>query len=539
MGGRGVRGRARVSGSTDPDAQEYFQLRLAMFSKLVFWTYLPLQLLVQVAYWWNSSVRPEAAVKILIGDLVFLVTVGAIWRIALVRRPITMRLLEGVDLLYAGMAGTVLALSGWWKPDMRAAPYLLVIYAYWIVFARALVVPTTARRTAIVSTTLFVPIVIAGILFAPNNLDFAPVVFAGGCISFSVVAILLASAGSRIIYGLRREVRAAMQLGRYTLERKIGEGGMGIVYSAKHALLRRPTAIKLLTPEKMGTGGSARFEREVQHMASLTHPNTAAVYDYGHSADGAFFYYAMEYLGGGVDLEQLVRHHGVQPAGRVVKILVQVCGAIQEAHDRGIIHRDIKPANIILCERGGMLDFVKVVDFGLVKEIDQDKATSTTQAILGTPAYIAPEAVTDPASIGPPVDIYAIGAVAYYLLAGKAVFDGATPMAVCIQQATATPKPLSEITTNAIPQELETLVLACLAKSPSDRPASASALAAALRAMHVDAWSDDDAAAWWKRFASIEQLKTTSDGTPTRTLSIARDRLAFDETLEDEERDAS
>jgi eukaryotic-like serine/threonine-protein kinase len=243
------------------------------------------------------------------------------------------------------------------------------------------------------------------------------------------------------------------------------------------------------------------------------------------------FYYAMEYLGGGLDLEYLVKNYGAQPAGRVVKILAQVCGALQEAHDCGIVHRDVKPPNIILCERGGIHDFVKVVDFGLVKEIERDKNTSSTQTILGTASYIAPEAVTDPAGVGPGVDIYGIGAVAYYLLTGQRVFEGATAIDVCIQQVTATPKPPSEVTQNPISKELEALVLACLAKKPDARPASAAALATALRAIPADDWTDVEAAAWWKRFASISELTTTA--TPTRTLSIARDRLGFDETVED------
>src|SRR4029079_7147621 len=152
------------------------------------------------------------------------------------------------------------------------------------------------------------------------------------------------------------------QLGSYKLGRKIGEGGHGAVYLAHHIMLRRPTAVKLLLPDRVGADNLERFEREVQHMSQLTHPNTVAVYDYGRSPEG-HFYYAMEYLGGGIDLEHLVRNHGPQPNGRVAQILAQVCGALSEEHDNQIIHRDIEPANIIVCERGGMSDIAKVVDY--------------------------------------------------------------------------------------------------------------------------------------------------------------------------------
>ena len=192
--------------------------------------------------------------------------------------------------------------------------------------------------------------------------------------TWCAVTIAIATVGSRVIFGLRTEAARVKRLGQYTLEHKIGAGGMGVVYRASHAMLRRPTAIKLLPPERAGEASLVRFEREVQMTAQLSHPNTVAIYDYGRTPEGVF-YYAMEFLDG-INLEDLVRTHGPQPAGRVVAILDQVCGALNEAHGSGLVHRDIKPANIILTERGGEPDVAKVVDFGLVKPLVADESAT-------------------------------------------------------------------------------------------------------------------------------------------------------------------
>jgi serine/threonine-protein kinase len=251
----------------------------------------------------------------------------------------------------------------------------------------------------------------------------------------------------------------------------------------------------------------------------LTHPNTVTVFDYGRTTDGVF-YYAMEYLGRGIDLEDLVRKHGPQPSGRVAEILAQVCGALHEAHTHQIIHRDIKPANIILCERGGVPDVAKVVDYGLVKEIAADTGAST-QLVVGTPAYLSPEAVTDPSSIGPPADIYAVGCVGYYLLTGKKVFEGKTAVDTCIAHVTKQPTPPSQVTDRAIAPELEALLMTCLAKQPAERPASALALRNALQALPaaID-WNTGEARRWWADFRAIEQHVAHAGGGATITMSV-------------------
>jgi len=197
----------------------------------------------------------------------------------------------------------------------------------------------------------------------------------------TVAAIGLAVLASRVIYGLRAEVREARRVGQYTLEEKLGEGGMGVVYRARHALLKRPTAVKLLLPEKAGAAAVERFEREVQLTARLTHPNTVAVFDYGRTLDGVF-HYVMELLEG-LSLQALVAEDGPQPPGRVVHVLRQVCGALVEAHALGVVHRDIKPANIILCERGGVPDVAKILDFGLVKDVAHEGLSALTQSHSG------------------------------------------------------------------------------------------------------------------------------------------------------------
>jgi eukaryotic-like serine/threonine-protein kinase len=291
--------------------------------------------------------------------------------------------------------------------------------------------------------------------------------------------------------------------------------------------LRRPTAVKLLLPDRVGGADNLdRFEREVQLMSQLTHANTVAVFDYGRSPDGVL-YYAMEYLAG-IDLEHLVRTHGAQPAGRVVAILVQVSGALQEAHDAGLIHRDIKPANIILCERGGVPDVAKVVDYGLVKEFAADSAAST-QVVLGTPSYLAPEAVTDPSTVGPPADLYAVGAVGYFLLTGRKVFEGKTAVDICIAHVTKPPTPPSHLAMHVDPQ-LEAAIMKCLEKKPADRFASALELRAALLAVAPsDDWSVADARAWWQIFRATEQ--SVSDASQGETMTMPIDLAHHRETF--------
>jgi hypothetical protein len=294
---------------------------------------------------------------------------------------------------------------------------------------------------------------------------------------------------------------AVEQLGQYTLEDKLGEGGMGAVYRARHAFLRRPTAVKMVNPKIVGEAVLKRFEREVQLTSQLNHPNTIAVYDYGRTHDGVF-YYAMEYLDG-ISLEDLVNRYGALPEGRVIDILKQVCGSLAEAHGVGLIHRDIKPANIMLTMRAGMADYVKVLDFGLVKVVDADEEGRLTQAntTVGTPYYMSPEAVERPDSITAAADIYAIGAVGYYLLTGSPVFSGKTVMEICMKHLRAEPEPPSARLGHPVSPGVESVLLRCLAKRAADRPPSAEALMEELgQCEPAPGWTRAEAARWWAAF---------------------------------------
>jgi serine/threonine protein kinase len=300
---------------------------------------------------------------------------------------------------------------------------------------------------------------------------------------------------------MKQAVDEARQLGQYTLEDKIGAGAMGAVYRAQHAMLRRPTAIKLLHPDRAANKASlARFENEVQITGRLNHPNTVALYDYGHTPSG-LFYYAMEYLQG-VELEDLVQRGGPLPPGRAVHILVQICGSLDEAHSLGLIHRDIKPANILIAPG----DVAKLADFGLVKDLDdRDQAGLTNvDTLTGTPLYMSPEAIKAPENLGPASDIYAIGALGYFLLTGQPVFDGKGIVDICAKHIHDTPQPPHERLGKPLPADLEGIILQCLAKQPKDRPAGADILANALEhCQDAGTWSKADSHDWWQEHRDL------------------------------------
>jgi len=402
---------------------------------------------------------------------------------------------------------------------------------------RAALVPSTVRRTVWITVLAIVP------LFALYVFDWVPLAVDRSLreaigpyqtvsleinifIWWTLVTIVCVSI-SRIIHNLRREIRQAMRLGQYTLEQKLGEGGMGMVYRASHAMMRRPTAVKLLPLEKTGEASLARFEREVQQTARLTHPNTITIYDYGRTPDGVF-YYAMELLDG-ASLEAVVERDGPQPPGRVVRVMEMVAGGLAEAHKLGIIHRDIKPANIFLCRQGGELDIAKVLDFGLVKVVEgpQDANLTHDGVVTGTPQYLAPEALTDPDAIDGRSDLYALGAVGYFMLTGEQVFTG-NIVEICGHHLHTEPIPPSERLGRELPFELEAVVMQCLAKKPDDRPQSAGEIRARLAAsLDVPRWRQADAEAWWQEHGEALQPEPgdSSHSEVTRTLAVDMDRM--------------
>jgi hypothetical protein len=300
---------------------------------------------------------------------------------------------------------------------------------------------------------------------------------------------------ARVVHRLQSEVQVAKRLGQYELGERIGAGGMGVVYRARHAMMKRPVAIKLLPAEASGQEAITRFEREVQLTSQLSHPNTVVIHDYGRTHEGVF-YYVMEFIEGAT-LEQVSVASGPMPSGRVVRILDMVAGALSEAHDHGLVHRDIKPANILLGPRGGEPEVAKVLDFGLVRAISVESQVTNANAMMGTPLFMSPEAMKNPERVDARSDLYSLGAVAYYLLSGHPVFEGESALDICGQHLHATPKPLADVVPG-VDVELEKLVLSCLAKDPDARPSSARALREALaRCPSRGQWTGDMAAQWW------------------------------------------
>ena len=314
---------------------------------------------------------------------------------------------------------------------------------------------------------------------------------------------------ARFLRRVGRRLREAQELGSYQLIELLGQGGMGEVWRARHRLLARSAAIKLVRPEVLGARNDAessvilrRFEREARATAALSSPHTIHVFDFGVTDDGTF-YYVMELLIGR-DLENLVREFGPVPADRAIYLLRQVCHSLADAHARGLVHRDIKPANIYVCRMGLEYDFAKVLDFGLVKERAQGAGLQSLltleQTTTGTPAYMAPEIILGDTDVDSRADVYALGCVAYFLLTGQLVFEGDTPMKMLMQHVNATPIPPSQRTELSIPRELDELVMACLAKNPRDRPQNAEQLfSMALECTACGTWGQHGARAWWER----------------------------------------
>jgi eukaryotic-like serine/threonine-protein kinase len=518
----------RVGASTE-QARAFLQRRLALFAGLAgifslgFLVAVPLVglLLLSGAQRTEYMRSPSFAFH----GLATLVTLGN-WAFLRLRRLGAGGLLVD-DLLCTVASSTLLALMGAGIPDRYGYIQALLATSL-IIHIRGVVVPSSGRRTFAISATCAAAATIAVILFVPRRAP-APGMPLASAAEIAVnmglwlaASTAIATVSARIIFGLREEVKVARQIGQYVLERKIGEGGMGIVYLATHALLRRRTALKLLLSDKVDPHTLMRFEREVRQLARLSHPNTVAIYDYGRTPEGTF-YFAMEYLEG-LGLDDLVGATGAVPASRVVHLLDQICGSLVEAHDMGLVHRDIKPANVMVCEQGGAPDVVKVLDFGLVKDTGNPRELDLTanSSFVGTPLYACPEAIKG-GEITAASDMYAVAAVGYYLLTGTEVFSGATLMEIGGGHLYKNPEPPSARLGREVPAALEQLILRGLAKEPSARPRDARAFRQALKACAIDSWPEEDARGWWESVGRelVRQRLAKTIEQDTRTLAVS------------------
>jgi tRNA A-37 threonylcarbamoyl transferase component Bud32 len=453
--------------------------------------------------------------------VIFAALSGLLWS----RMPLTLGQLRLVELILFGLmalnyvANQYVDALGWADQGDTAETMARITStrqaAYAIMATYALFIPNTWRRALMVLTAMaFLPALVPLVMWFHDPEAYALLRSGMGVEAWTYVAIwmivgvAITASGTHIIQVLRVEAYEAKQLGQYKLTAKIGAGGMGEVWKAEHRLLARPAAIKLVKPEMLDarTADEARttlgrFEREAQATASLRSVHTIEIYDFGITDEGVF-YYVMEILDG-LDLENLVKQFGSLSAARTIYLLRQACDSLAEAHEHGLIHRDIKPANLFTCRMGRACDFVKILDFGLVKsDPHQGQANAESLTVegmtAGTPAFMSPEQVLSKPHIDDRSDIYSLGCVAFWMLTGQYLFEGESPMEVAVHQVNTEPPSPSERSETGVPTDLEEVVLACLQKDPNNRPSSAAALAERLaKCESAVGWTETDAQAWW------------------------------------------
>ncbi|HKO93479.1 MAG TPA: serine/threonine-protein kinase, partial [Polyangiaceae bacterium] len=406
------------------------------------------------------------------------------------RREPSRALVVAVDTLFYGSASLAIALmctlyGGLSSPYAAGIPVVLICRAAFVAL------PWRAGLVPVGVSALGYPLIVVGAALLRGELasafsDAAAVslfAFYNGLILTTLAATLI---GGHAFWTVRRQVFEARNLGRYKLVRPIGRGGMGEVWVAHHTTLRRDVAVKILRTDRLSEVALRRFEREVEATTALSHPNTIRVLDYGDTEDG-LWYYVMELLEG-EDLAQTLAREGQLSAGRCLHIMLQVCGALGEAHGRGIVHRDIKPENVYLCHAGGLQDFVKVLDFGIAKRHEADASTKLTHAdrVLGTPAYVSPE-VAIGGEADARSDVYALGGLLYFLLTGTSPFEGQDARALLVANAFQAPVAPSARLGAPVDATLEALVMRCLSKDPADRFADAQELREALLSITLPA----------------------------------------------------
>jgi serine/threonine-protein kinase len=487
---------------------------------------------------WDYFTASSTGVALLVFEAAFFVAALAIaawlWR----QRTWGLRLLRVVEFVMVGLFAIYIAWSqlfAWAGARFLATgavavdPFMLrqavdSMAVRWLalIVGLAALVPETWRRSAALTGGLAVTAMVIMTIMVRRDPVYAA--HAGGMVSlmgfWMTIAVTIAVFGAYKLAELREQVQQARQLGPYRLIRRIGAGGMGEVHLAEHVMLKQPTAIKLIRPERAGDPDALRrFEHEVQATARLEHWNTVQIFDYGYTDDGTF-YYAMEYLAGWT-LEEMVTRHGPLPAGRAIHLLRQMCAALAEAHAITLIHRDIKPANIIVCARGGVHDVVKLVDFGLARSIGRhaaDPGLTAAGTLLGTPSYMSPEQATGRGDLDARSDIYSVGAVAYFLVTGRPPFVHEKVIRVLMAHLQEPPVPPEQIRAD-VPQDLSRVILRCLQKSPADRYPSARALDTALAGCEAAGdWIEADAAAWWTTHALPDREEQPVDASLTRTI---------------------
>ncbi len=479
-------------------------------------------LIVAMTFVYRGIIHHYADLMIPALNVVVILVLGGIAALLWSRRPLSMAQLRGLELGMIAMLASKYAFSqyrGMLRYSLGGDPMSawlnmknVVIITAILILTYGIYVPKSWRRVALVAGTLAIlPFATLLVLYLRHpgamgwlergwmNRGVTPVAL----FSFDAMLLLILAVGSaygaHMISNLRRQVVEARQLGQYRLRRRIGVGGMGEVYLAEHQLLKRPCALKLIrSGHATDRQAFERFEREVRLTATLSHPNTVEIYDYGRTEDGTY-YYVMEYLPG-LSLAELVERHGPLPPERAVYLLRQVCMALREAHASGLIHRDVKPSNIFAARRGQMDDVAKLLDFGLVLPATKDRSPchNGDGQVLGTPLFMSPEQAMGDRELDERSDIYSLGAVAYYLLTGRPPFDRGGSVGVMIAHARELVVPPSLVRAG-IPEDLERVVLRCLAKAPADRFQDAESLEHALNACAcAEDWDQAHASRWWR-----------------------------------------
>jgi serine/threonine-protein kinase len=462
---------------------------------------------------------PLGAQRVLLLQELVALTLAAIGVVLWKRPPKRLRYMRALELVIFGIVVVVLIISNGYfvhrfgivTPPIEpirhpvfspAGTRLDAVTLRWfiVIVGYGTLIPNTWRRSATIVFIMvgiyFAQIVVQSLLAGVTGAEMMSLLLYP--VVWMAIGAIVAIFGSYRVALLERRVQEAERLGQYRLKRFLGAGGMGDVYLAEHVLLKQPFAVKLLRPERIADERVLkRFEAEVHAMAKLQHWNTVEIYDYGHAPDGSF-YYVMEYLPG-MTLDQIVARYGPLSSGRTIRMLLQVCNALNEAHSMGLTHRDIKPGNIIVTERAGIYDVAKLLDFGLVKSVENSDARLTMEGtIAGTPAYMSPEQAAGSVTVHARSDIYSLGAVGYFLLTGRPPFANRTSTQMIAAHIYEIPAPVSEHAPDVDPR-LEVVVMRCMSKKLADRFPNVESMMAALRECpSASTWGQPDAMAWWR-----------------------------------------